>query len=379
MFDFNRDRLRDIVFSMSFLKKIYANRRKDLLTISDAEHQLEQAETVLLESTNRKFRVGLVKDCIDYPGFVKKRAYYPKFERFLKNNNIEYEYFDPYLSTWIDTAKNFNLIIWHTHSDISTQEIAKSKIYFLERKLKINCYPSYDEIWGFEDKVHSHYLYNLLDIPEIPSFITHSKKEAFEYLEKAKYPVISKVKTGSSSHGVEKLKNKSQASKYVRQVFSYKGKKSNTAYCNQKDYVLFQEYIDSATYDLRVISVGNKLLGYYRYPNKGDFRASGAGNYEKKSIPDEVLELAFKIKEKYGATSLATDFLYDEVRKKYYVIETSIFIGVDTAEQLVVDGVAGYYERVETGEFIFKPGRFWVQELALLEYFKRMKDVSDTV
>ena len=35
-------------------------------------------------------------------------------------------------------------------------------------------------------------------------------------------------------------------------------------------------------FDLRVIIVGDSYFGYYRYPRKDDYRASGSGIVEKK-------------------------------------------------------------------------------------------------
>src|SRR5690606_35628023 len=174
-----------------------------------------------------------------------------------------------------------------------------------------------------------------------------------------------KISTGSASFGVDKLENYTQAKKIVDQIFSYKGKKTYFEYINQKNYVYFQEFIEDAEYDLRVICIGDSLFGYYRYPNKGDFRASGAGNYEKKEIPKEALELAYQVKEKFSAICLATDFVYSEKRKKFLIIESSIFIGIDTCEQLSIDGMPGRYKRISENNFKFISGKYLIQELAL--------------
>lgn len=361
--------LRELVLSTPWLKKIYLKRRSqttnDLMNAQQLEKYLDNAEKVFLEIPVN-IRVGLVKDSDNYAdeGLVKERAYYPKYERFLKNNNVNYSYFDPYRSDWMEKAKDYDLIIWHTDSDPSTQEIAESKIQILE-KMSIRCLPSYDEIWSYENKIRANYLYELYNLPAIPTFISHSYTEVLDYLKKTNYPVISKLSTGSASYGVDKLDDFNQAKKVVDQIFSYKGKETYFKYVSQKNYVYFQEFIEDATFDLRIISVGSDLLGYYRYPNEGDFRASGAGNYEKKEIPPEALELAYQVKEKFGSTFLATDFVYSEKRKKFLIIESSIFIGIDTCEQLSINGVAGKYVRISENQFEFRPGKFWVQELTL--------------
>lgn len=368
--------IRELVLSNSWLKKLYLKRRikleNDLMNATQLDKYLNQAEKIILENSVH-LRVGLVKDADQYAaeGLFKERAYYPKYERFLKNNKIDYAYFDPYRSDWMEEAKKYDLIVWHTDSDPSSQEIAKSKIYILEKMGK-HCLPSYEEIWSYEDKIRANYLYQLYGLPAIPTFISHCKAEVLEYLKQAKYPLISKISTGSASYGVDKLNSYDQALKIVEQIFSYKGKETYFKYTSQKNYVYFQDFIEDATYDLRVMAVGNELFGYYRYPNKGDFRASGAGNYEKKEIPSEALELAYQVKEKFGSSFLATDFVYSEKRKKFLIIESSIFIGVDTCEQLSINGIAGKYVRIGENQFEFQSGKYWVQELTLKNVIEKL-------
>lgn len=363
--------LRDLILSKPILKKAYSKFRSkssnDLMNKAQLEEHLNKADKVLLNKTLPKdFRVGIVNINDTYAdlGLVRERDYYPKYERFLQNNDIKYDFYNPLLSNWIEEAKEFDLIVWHTNSDPSTQEIAEGKIYLLE-KMGVKCFPSFNEVWSYENKIRANYLYELYELPSIPTFISHSKQEALEYLEKASFPIISKISTGSSSYGVDKIDSIEEGKKLVEQAFSYKGKQTYFKYLSQKDYVYFQEFIDDATYDLRVICIGDNLLGYYRYPNKGDFKASGAGNYEKKAIPKEALDLAYEVRKKFGATCLATDFVYSEKRDQFLIIESSIFIGVDTCEQLLIDGVPGKYVRKNSGNYEFIPGRFWVQELTL--------------
>ncbi|GEM_PF-4506731 len=43
-----------------------------------------------------------------------------------------------------------------------------------------------------------------------------------------------------------------------------------------------------------------------------------------------------KVREAFSAICLATDFVYSEKRNQFLIIESSIFIGVDTCEQLSI-------------------------------------------
>lgn len=364
-----------LIFSNAFFKEIYIKRRirqkKDLMNEIELQSYLEEAEKFFLDKPIC-ISVGLVRDSDNFAneGLVTERAYFPKYERFLKNNQISYSFYDPFRSNWMEEAEKYDLIIWHTASDPSTQEISESKIYILEKMGK-KCFPSYDELWSYEDKVRANYLYRYYNLPVIPTYISHSKEEVIEYLKSASYPIISKISTGSSSFGVEKINTYKQARKITNKIFSYTGKETYFRYKSQKNYVYFQDFIDDATYDLRIICIGEELFGYYRYPNQGDFRASGSGNYEKKEIPNEALELAYMVKEKFGSTMLATDFVFSEKKKKYFIIESSIFIGIDTCEQLCVNGVSGKYVRLGENNYQFIPGKYWIQEVSLKSYIEK--------
>ncbi|WP_352421134.1 hypothetical protein [Proteiniphilum sp.] len=362
--------MKELILSLPFFKQLYLKKRtnsRDLIPYDKVDTFLNEAEKVLLDNRmlSDNMKIGIVKDGKEPNGYTFNRYYYPKYARFLKNNNIDYIYYDIYKSDWISKAKEFDLIIWHTASDPITQDIALNKIYILDKILKKKCLPSFDEIWSYENKVNANYLYEVYNLPTIPTFISFDEAESLDYISKCDYPIISKSRTASASAGVKKITTPKKAYKLVKKIFSSKGLKTNYFHDRQKNYVYFQNYIKDATYDLRVITIGKIALGYYRYPKKGDFRASGAGIYEKKMIPDEALKIAFKVKDLFGATCLATDLLYSEHTKQYYIIESSIFIGVDTPRQLEINGISGYYELTKDGSFIFKEGRFWIQELTL--------------
>jgi hypothetical protein len=56
---------------------------------------------------------------------------------------------------------------------------------------------------------------------------------------------------------------------------------------------------------------------------------------------------------------------------KLHIMEMSAFIQVDTAGQLEVEGIPGAYVFDSSGTYHFEPGKFWIQELALKEFFVR--------
>lgn len=206
--------------------------------------------------------------------------------------------------------------------------------------------------------------------PVIETFISHSAPEALEKIQQLDYPLVTKVPVGAGSLGVELVKNAGEADAIVRQAFSPVGRTVYWPYFRQKDYIYFQKFTPNEGYDLRMIAVGNKVLGYYRDVPKGEFRASGMGIVRKGTLPDDAVQLAMDMIKKLDLVIAAIDMLRDS-NGKFHIIEMSPLIQVDTPGQLHVDGVPGAYVFNSSGKFAFEPGKFWIQELALKEFFER--------
>ena len=115
-------------------------------------------------------------------------------------------------------------------------------------------------------------------------------------------------------------------------------------------------------------------FGYYRLKPKNDFRASGAGIYLKKELPIDAIKIALKAKSLFNARMIAVDMINSKKTNQHYIIEASIFFGVDTPEQLKINNIPGYYKINNYGDIEnFFPGKYWVQELTLNEVLKEYK------
>ena len=309
--------------------------------------------------------VGIVYPEELIPGYVFPKASAYLYERYCETNGIEYHNYDIHASDWLDKAENLDVIFWHVDSTPAALYEAQSKIYVLDKILKKICFPSYHEIWQYEDKCRAHYLYQAYNLPCIPTISSNSKEESVKLSETIKYPVIVKTRTGAGSFGVKKIANKAQLKRYINQVFSQKGKYTLYPYERQKDYILLQEFIDDASYDLRVMLVGDKAYGYYRYPNKGDYRASGGGNEDHiRPTPIDVLKEAINVREALGSRVLGVDFLYSEKYKKHLIIEASLFNEIDPPSiETMLGGVSGFYDISDPNNIHYEEGAFWFPEL----------------
>lgn len=351
----------------SFYKK-QAKTSGQIISLEEIDSFLNQAPPIMLNVTLEvKPKIGIVItqefDSTDKHGNPK--ASWRRYKRFCENNNIPYGYYDIKRGDWLQEADKYDIIFCHTPSTPAYQEMIESKIYMLEKILGKTCFPSYHELWQYEDKIRSHYLYKKLKLPAIPTYVTHSKEEALIFANNLAYPFIAKTSIGASSSGVKKIDSKKEAVHFINKIFSYSGVKSHFPYKNQKDYLYIQEFIDDATFDLRIMLIGNMAFGYYRYPKKGDYRASGSGITVKKDIPHEALRLAADIRDKLQSRQMGVDLLYSEKKQQYMIIETSLFNQIDTPVQLEIDGVPGYYDISDRNNIVFREGKFWMQELLI--------------
>jgi glutathione synthase/RimK-type ligase-like ATP-grasp enzyme len=366
-------RWRYVVFRVPLLEKciVYLKNKKGEFLKEDRFKVLASVPPIKIHNKlPLKFKVGLVKDLNNYGDKIQKVAHWYKYERFLVSNSIDYEIFEIHKSNWMQEARQFNLVIFRP--DISPWALheARSKIYVMEKEFGIKCFPSYREIWNYEDKIRLNYLYNIHQIAHVPTFISHSKLDCLDYINNCTYPIVSKINTGSASKGVHLIENKKNAKKLVDKVFA-EGLSTYWPGYNQKNYVYFQPLIDHEGYDLRIIVIGDKAFGYYKMVPKDDFKASGGMYIRKSALPKEAIEIAYRIKNNFNATFLAVDFLVEKKGGNFLVLETSIFVDIYSPAQTMVDGIPGYY-LIQKAPFgiQFISGEIWLQELILEELLK---------
>ena len=322
------------------------------------------ADKVSIDNCN--LRIGIVKD--EDVLSLSLHSYWPKFERFAKNNNLSYSFVNLHADNWIKAAENLDVVLWRPLSNPSSLYEERTKIAYLEKFLKISCYPSSDELWLYEDKIRQYFHMVAHNLPVIPTFISFDERECFDKLDSFNYPLIGKAYIGSGSLCVTKINNKTEAKRHIARVFAG-GLETCFPYFKQKGYVYFQKYIDDATFDLRIILVGEMIFGYYRMRPKNDFRASGAGLIVYNALPLEAVLLAKTVKEKMPSTILAVDLLSSVRENKFYIIETSIAIDIDTLGELFLKDIPGYYI-LKDGVLEFHEGKFWLQELTFKEILK---------
>lgn len=332
------------------------------LHFEDDRASMPEAEKVLIDwpAGVKKPVIGVIRDYEPYPRWTKCC-------RFLENNSFPYKFYDLQAFDWLEKAEKFDICIGILSNDQFHLQEMRSKYFTLEYSLGKTCFPSYEHLLLYENKTLEAYLARAAGIQFPPTHIFFKEAEAFQAIKHLRFPLISKIDPGSGSRGVEWVRNQKRALHIIRQSFSRNGRATHLLTLRQKDYVYFQNYIPNDGYDIRVILVGNFMFGYYRKVLRGDFRASGMDQVEKRALPPEAIKLALSVNKIVKSPLLVVDMVHG-ADGKYYVIEFSPMCQMKLPEQLHVNGIPGVYILDDDDSFHFQPGKYWVYELAIKEF-----------
>lgn len=331
--------------------------------IIDDRETLKDCEAVLIDWPYGipKPRVGVFQDYGTTP-------YWTRYVHFLEANAIPYGIYPIHDHNWIEKADEFDVIIGKLSNSSYELEEIREKTYTLECHLGKLCFPDWRNVLLYENKKLETYLSKIYGFPFIPTYVSHDRDDALRLIEGLKYPIVSKVVPSSGSLGVELVQTKKQAKSIVEQAFSNNGRIIHVLYERQKNFVYFQDFIPNDGYDIRVIMVGRRVFGFYRRVLRGDFRASGMKLEEKRGLPDEAMRIARSINRVIKSPQLVVDFLHGQ-DGNYYIGEISPLCGITTRDELAVNDVSGAYIFEEDDSYSFEPGKHWLQEFALCEFF----------
>ena len=326
----------------------------------------QPVQPVLLNNPRyRDLQYGICPDTDRFP-------WYTTFIEFCEKNGLPYKVFNIHRSGWLEEALSCDVIFWRPSNTQYSVREALYKITLLSNE-KIHTFPPLHDLAFYENKSLQYAFLAEKGLPVVPTFISHDYREALDFIRKRKrWPLVSKIKTGSASVGVRLLKNKREALAFTRKVFT-KGIRYFWHGDRQKDYVFFQDYIQGSGHDLRIITAGDKLFGYYRYPKKRDFRASGSGLWAFKELPDDALEMALSVRKALGLTDASVDFLRDP-QGNLHIIEVSLFTLISSPAQAIVNGIPGYYTHSSEKGFLFQKGFAWPQHLMLHNFLTHLEE-----
>ena len=246
-------------------------------------------------------------------------------------------------------VRSLSLFIMRFNQHDSDLQLARDILPVIEREHDVACYPNVATAWHYDDKVKQYHLLRSLGFPMAECWIFYDKRPAWEWIKKATYPVVFKLKGGAGSQNVLLVKNQRQAHRLVSRMFGkgiyperfiengslrlkhfslyrelhhivgnlyrwIKGLDTSPFWQIHKNYALFQKFLPGNNCDTRITVIGNRAFGFRRLVRKNDFRASGSGNidYDVTKIDMRCVKTALDISKKMGFQSMAYDFLVNE-------------------------------------------------------------------
>lgn len=306
-----------------------------------------------------------------------------------KDLNVKFQVIDLSKEDWLSHLRNdnFNCCLLRPPCKIyKFIELYKQRVRIINNFLKIPIFPSLKQVELYEDKRYLAYFLMAQKIPHPETKIFYYKKEALQYINKSRFPIVAKTSHGAGGTGVVVLKNLDDATKYVNRAFSKTGiklnigpnrvagnlgtwikKAKNVHYLfrklkeykdiyddPQRGFVIFQEYIDHE-YEWRIINIGGSFFGYKKM--KIEEKASGAHKFEFSNPPSELLSFTRNICRKEEFDSMAFDIFVDS-KRGYLVNELQTIFGQKSRNILWVNGRAGRYIYSDRNTWIFEEGEF---------------------
>lgn len=324
------------------------------------------------------------------------------YEKILLHNGIPYEILSVNNPDFWDRLKEFKYLIYRWTSKDSQHQMSGILRPLLE-SLKINYLPNYTTSWHYDDKIKQFFLLGLhgkdVGALSVPTFIFFDKGKALEYVESCNYPIVVKLNKGAGSSNVRLIKKRNEAIQYVKKSFSASGmnydyydsftnklqlnggnvsktfmffmrkyamkllNREGAYWQKHKNYVLFQEFLAGNSFDTRVTTVGNRVHAFRRFAREGDFRASGAEEWDinPDKIDRKLLRIALDFSKKMNFSTMAYDFIYDQ-KGEPRIIEISYMFG----QPGYPDFMNGYWD----DNLNWIEGRFWPQYFELVDFLK---------
>ena len=136
---------------------------------------------------------------------------------FLRKNGITPYYVHE--SSWRESARPLDLILWPVPALPWVVEEAREKIYFLEKILKKRMVPSFSQIMLFRHFPHQYAFLKARGLPMVPAFITYDYDEACRYVQEAEMPLLCRREQELQFIREEVLLTRREAKKMVFDAF----------------------------------------------------------------------------------------------------------------------------------------------------------------
>lgn len=291
---------------------------------------------------------------------VNSASQIPGWEAWLDEHDMPYEYVDCYSYDIIDKLDGYSALLWWYENFAIADLLEAQNILDIAANKGLKVYPDYNTGWHFDDKIAEMYALQAVGAPIPKSWVFYDWTACLDWIDtEAQFPLVAKLRCGSGSNNVKMLKDQKAATKYVKRMFSrgfdpapslayktFSKVQSTRDWATFKDrlkkvpdflwtrrfakqmpvekgYCYFQEMVPNDGYDIKIAVVGDKLGYFLRHIRKGDFRASGSGDfyYDNPMITEQIIRSAFEAKDALGMQCIGFDYVVDSRTGNGLIIE----------------------------------------------------------
>ncbi|MCK4339595.1 MAG: hypothetical protein KAW92_04625 [Candidatus Cloacimonetes bacterium] len=234
----------------------------------------------------------------------------------------------------------------------------EEKIYYIENHLRKVVYPSFKELYFYENKKNLAYWLGVENYPHPKTWVFYSKKEAIKFSISYKLPVVFKTNVGSAAMGVKIVKNRFYLKYLIFKAFpllkiGFGGiLRWNTLKHKynipisvpilsdvQKGFIILQEFIQ-VRWEWRIIKIGESYFGHQKL-QKGKFHSgSDLVGWVKPSF--RLLDMIKSLTEKHGINCMAFD-VFEDWNGKFYINEMQTSFLSRDPSQMYIDGIPGRF------------------------------------
>jgi len=295
---------------------------------------------------------------------------------------VAYKLLDISGPDWQDVVENSGCDAFLVHPSVQLsiwKQMYDERLRIMVKDMGKIIFPSYDELWIWESKRRMHYWLKANKIPHPKTWVFYDQKEAFDFVEKAKLPIVYKSNMGAGASGVIIFRDKYSLKKHLIKCFKH-GVTTWQRGPNDKEWgsIFLQEYISNVR-EWRIVRIGDSYFGFEKLPI-GDFH-SGSLRRKFNLPPSNLLYFIKNITDKGRFYSMAVDVFLTK-NGQYLVNELQTIFGIENSHEMcVVDGKPGrmLYD-TGTASWKFEAGNFCQNYLCnlrvtcLLESLGEVKD-----
>jgi len=276
-------------------------------------------------------KIAIVRDTVPIPLWSEE------WKALAEKHSIEYEEFDSLDFNFLDRilAYDPDRVLWRSGNSPIKKFKDETQRLFLD-KTKLRVVSDWNTHWLYDHKIRQTCLFKLHNIPHPETHIYFTEKQAMDSLKTVEYPFVIKADAGAGSTSFCFVEDKAEAINIIQGAFHRQGKWTGREY--ESCVIYAQEYLP-IEHVWRVAIFKNKIAwGYKALFKPGTIKASGQGIHDFGNVPTVLLNLILKISKKLRWDWGMCDFVWNERRKEWQLLEVT-----DTCGQAHTNREYTYY------------------------------------